>query len=112
VNDLIVASGEPVLSPLFLQTGHLEIEEAAAVVKGIAEGCRQSNGLIGGETADAPPCYAPGDYDLAGFSVGAVHQDRILPSGICAGDVLGLTSSVAYTAMASVLCKACREAGG
>jgi formyltetrahydrofolate-dependent phosphoribosylglycinamide formyltransferase len=95
VNDLIVAGGEPLFFLDYFATGHLEIEEAAAVVKGIAEGCRQSNcGLIGGETAEMPSMYAPGDYDLAGFSVGAVHRDRILPSGICAGDVLlGLTSS-------------------
>lgn len=95
VNDLIVAGGEPLFFLDYFATGHLEIEEAAAVVKGIAEGCRQSNcGLIGGETAEMPSMYAPGDYDLAGFSVGAVLRDRILPSGICAGDVLlGLTSS-------------------
>jgi formyltetrahydrofolate-dependent phosphoribosylglycinamide formyltransferase len=95
VNDLIVAGGEPLFFLDYFATGHLEIAEAAGVVKGIAEGCRQSGcGLIGGETAEMPSMYAPGDYDLAGFSVGAVHRDRILPSGVCAGDVLlGLTSS-------------------
>lgn len=95
VNDLIVAGGEPLFFLDYFATGHLEIEEAAAVVKGIAEGCRQADcGLIGGETAEMPSMYAPGDYDLAGFSVGAVQKDRILPQGVAAGDtLLGLASS-------------------
>jgi len=95
VNDLIVAGGEPLFFLDYFATGHLEIKEAAEVVKGIAEGCRQAGcGLIGGETAEMPSMYAPGDYDLAGFSVGAVARDRILPQGIVAGDaLLGLASS-------------------
>mmetsp|Transcript_28829 Transcript_28829/g.33128 ORF Transcript_28829/g.33128 Transcript_28829/m.33128 type:complete len:1131 (+) Transcript_28829:152-3544(+) len=95
VNDLIVAGGEPLFFLDYYATGKLEVEEAAAVVRGIAEGCRQAGcGLIGGETAEMPSMYAPGDYDLAGFSVGAVARDKILPSGVGAGDVLlGLTSS-------------------
>ena len=95
VNDLIVAGGEPLFFLDYFATGHLEIEEAAEVVKGIAEGCRQAGcGLIGGETAEMPSMYAPGDYDLAGFSVGAVQKGRILPQNIGEGDVLlGLTSS-------------------
>ncbi len=95
VNDLIVAGGEPLFFLDYFATGHLEVEEAAEVVKGIAEGCRQAGcGLIGGETAEMPSMYAPGDYDLAGFSVGAVSRDRILPQGIVTGDVLlGLASS-------------------
>lgn len=95
VNDLIVAGGEPLFFLDYYATGKLEIEEAAAVVRGIAEGCRQSGcGLIGGETAEMPSMYAPGDYDLAGFSVGAVDRNRILPRGVGAGDVLlGLSSS-------------------
>jgi formyltetrahydrofolate-dependent phosphoribosylglycinamide formyltransferase len=95
VNDLIVAGGEPLFFLDYFATGHLELEEAAAVVKGIAEGCVQAGcGLIGGETAEMPSMYAPGDYDLAGFSVGAVHKDRILPQNIVVGDViLGLASS-------------------
>jgi formyltetrahydrofolate-dependent phosphoribosylglycinamide formyltransferase len=95
VNDLIVAGGEPLFFLDYFATGHLEIEEAAEVVKGIAEGCRQAGcGLIGGETAEMPSMYAPGDYDLAGFSVGAVQKGRILPQGIVAGDMLlGLASS-------------------
>jgi phosphoribosylamine--glycine ligase / phosphoribosylformylglycinamidine cyclo-ligase len=95
VNDLIVAGGEPLFFLDYFATGHLEVTEAAAVVRGIAEGCRQAEcGLIGGETAEMPSMYAPGDYDLAGFSVGAVHKDRILPQNVAAGDVLlGLASS-------------------
>jgi len=95
VNDLIVAGGEPLFFLDYYATGKLEVDEAAAVVKGIAEGCRQAGcGLIGGETAEMPSMYAPGDYDLAGFSVGAVDRNRILPNGVGVGDVLlGLSSS-------------------
>ena len=95
VNDLIVAGGEPLFFLDYYATGKLHIDEAAAVVRGIAEGCVQAGcGLIGGETAEMPSMYAPGDYDLAGFSVGAVHRDHILPQGVCAGDaLLGLPSS-------------------
>lgn len=95
VNDLIVAGGEPLFFLDYYATGHLHVEEAAAVVRGIAEGCVQAGcGLIGGETAEMPSMYAPGDYDLAGFSVGAVHRDRILPQGVSVGDaLLGLPSS-------------------
>lgn len=95
VNDLIVAGGEPLFFLDYFATGHLEVEEAASIVKGIAEGCKQADcGLIGGETAEMPSMYAPGDYDLAGFSVGAVHKDRILPQGVAVGDaLLGLASS-------------------
>ena len=95
VNDLIVAGGEPLFFLDYFATGKLDVEEAASVVLGIAEGCRQAGcGLIGGETAEMPSMYAPGDYDLAGFSVGAVHRDRVLPKNVGVGDVLlGLPSS-------------------
>ena len=95
VNDLIVAGGEPLFFLDYYATGHLHVDEAAAVVRGIAEGCKQAEcGLIGGETAEMPSMYAPGDYDLAGFSVGAVPRDRILPKDVSVGDVLlGLPSS-------------------
>jgi len=95
VNDLIVAGGEPLFFLDYFATGFLDINEAASVVKGIAEGCVQSGcGLIGGETAEMPSMYAPGDYDLAGFSVGAVHREKILPKNVAAGDILlGLSSS-------------------
>lgn len=95
VNDLIVAGGEPLFFLDYFATGKLDVEEAAAVVRGIAEGCKQAGcGLIGGETAEMPSMYAPGDYDLAGFSVGAVHRDKVLPQNVSAGDILlGLSSS-------------------
>jgi phosphoribosylaminoimidazole synthetase len=95
VNDLIVAGGEPLFFLDYYATGHLHVDEAAAVIRGIAEGCKQAGcGLIGGETAEMPSMYSPGDYDLAGFSVGAVHRDHILPQGVCVGDaLLGLPSS-------------------
>lgn len=95
VNDLIVAGGEPLFFLDYFATGHLEVDDAAAVVQGIAEGCRQAGcGLIGGETAEMPSMYGPGEYDLAGFSVGAVYRDRILPQNVAEGDVLlGLSSS-------------------
>merc|ERR1719183_509114 len=83
VNDLIVAGGEPLFFLDYYATGKLAVHEAAAVVKGIAEGCRQSNcGLIGGETAEMPSMYSDGDYDLAGFSVGAVARDSVLPKNV------------------------------
>lgn len=95
VNDLIVAGGEPLFFLDYFATGHLEVQEAALVVKGIAKGCMESGcGLIGGETAEMPSMYAPGDYDLAGFAVGAVHRDGILPQNVREGDVLlGIGSS-------------------
>jgi len=95
VNDLIVAGGEPLFFLDYFATGKLDVDEAASVVRGIAEGCKQAGcGLIGGETAEMPSMYAPGDYDLAGFSVGAVHKENVLPKNVAAGDVLlGLQSS-------------------
>ena len=96
VNDLIVQGAEPLFFLDYLATGKLDVAEATQVVEGIAEGCRQSGAaLIGGETAEMPGMYSNKDYDLAGFSVGAVERDGILPSSdIAVGDViLGLSSS-------------------
>lgn len=95
VNDLIVQGAEPLFFLDYYASGKLEVNEAADVVKGIAEGCRQSLcGLIGGETAEMPSMYHDGDYDMAGFCVGAVRKSAILPLPIRYGyKVLGLASS-------------------
>ena len=96
VNDLVVQAAEPLLFLDYFATGKLDPDQGAAIVAGIAEGCRQAGAaLIGGETAEMPGMYAEGDYDLAGFAVGAAERGHLLPKGdIEEGDViLGLASS-------------------
>jgi phosphoribosylformylglycinamidine cyclo-ligase len=95
VNDLVCQGAEPLFFLDYFATGKLDVDQATRIVEGIAEGCAQSGcALIGGETAEMPGMYHDGDFDLAGFAVGAMERGQDLPRGVAAGDVLiGLPSS-------------------
>ncbi len=94
VNDLVCQGAEPLFFLDYFATGKLDTDVAATIIEGIAEGCVRSGcALIGGETAEMPGMYPEGDFDLAGFAVGAMQRGTALPAGVAEGDVLlGLAS--------------------
>ena len=94
VNDLICQGAEPLFFLDYFATGKLELDSAAQIIEGIAKDCELSGcALIGGETAEMPGMYSDGDFDLAGFAVGAMERGATLPDGVVVGDVLlGLAS--------------------
>lgn len=94
VNDLVCQGAEPLLFLDYFATGKLDVDQATCIINGIAAGCAASGcALIGGETAEMPGMYHKGDFDLAGFAVGAMERGHDLPSGVALGDViLGLAS--------------------
>jgi phosphoribosylformylglycinamidine cyclo-ligase len=114
VNDLVVQGAEPLFFLDYFACSKLQPDVGAAVVKGIAAGCTASNcALIGGETAEMPGIYQPGDYDIAGFAVGAAERGTLLPrADIAPGDiVLGLASSGVHSNGYSLVRKVVEKSG-
>jgi phosphoribosylformylglycinamidine cyclo-ligase len=115
VNDVVVQGAEPLFFLDYFATGHLEVEVAEAVIRGIAAGCKEAGcSLIGGETAELPGMYAANEYDLAGFAVGIVDRDRLIDgSTITVGDkIVGLASSGIHSNGYSLVRKILFEDGG
>ncbi len=114
VNDVLVQGAEPLFFLDYFATGKLDVEKAVAVISGIAKGCESAGcALIGGETAEMPDMYPEGEYDLAGFCVGAVEKARLIDgSEIRAGDaVIGIASSGPHSNGYSLVRKIVARAG-
>jgi phosphoribosylformylglycinamidine cyclo-ligase len=113
VNDVLAQGAEPLFFLDYFSTSKLSQKTATQVVGGIAEGCRQAGcALVGGETAEMPGMYGPGEYDLAGFCVGAVERNNMLPRRTGPGDVMiGLASSGAHSNGYSLIRKVAADSG-
>lgn len=114
VNDVLAQGAEPLLFLDYVAVGHNRPEVVEAIVSGVAEGCRQAGcALVGGETAEMPGMYAPEDYDIAGFTVGAVEKDDLIDgSKVSEGDVLiGLPSTGVHSNGFSLVRKVVKDAG-
>ncbi len=113
VNDLVCQGAEPLFFLDYFATGKLELDQATRIINGIAKGCELSGcALIGGETAEMPGMYPEGDFDLAGFSVGAMERGAELPANVAEGDVLlGLASNGVHSNGYSLVRKIVERSG-